>query len=144
MKEKRLRSLVGLGVLPLLAIVACGSSTETHSNPGGGNTGNVPNATAGGSSVPNGTGGGTTVPNGTGGSGPDTPPPPEQCVKGIPVSTQIPLMLNRQYSSVVRDLLGVTDVGGQQITELLVGDADQMTAPAWKVYQDVGAKIAAQ
>jgi len=60
------------------------------------------------------------------------------------VTTQIPLMLNRQYSNVVRDLLGVTDVGGQQVTDLLVGDAESMTAPAWKVYQDVAEKIAAQ
>src|SRR6478609_856935 len=146
MKEKRLRSLVGLGVLPLLAIVACGSTTETHGTPGSGNTGNTPGvATAGGTSVPTGAGGGSTGPTGSGGSGAETTMlPPETCVQGIPVSTQIPLMLNRQYANVVRDLLGVTDVGGQQLTDLLVGDADQMTAPAWKVYQDVGAKIAAQ
>lgn len=144
MKEKRLRSLVGLGVLPLLALVACGSATENHGTPGSGNTGNVPGATAGSTSNP-GTGGGTANP-GTGGSGGTDVvlPPPEKCVEGVPVSTQIPLMLNRQYANVVHDLLGVTDVGGQPVTSLLVGDADQMTNAAWKVYQDVGEKIAKQ
>jgi len=142
MKEKRLRSLVGLGLFPLLALVACGSATDKNNgSPGSANTGNLPSATAGGASIPDGTAGGGAN---SGGSGGDGNPPPETCVKGIPVSTQIPLMLNRQYASVVRDLLGVTDVGGQALTDLLVGDADQMTAPAWKVYQDLGEKIAAQ
>jgi len=104
----------------------------------------VPGATAGSTSNP-GTGGGTANP-GTGGSGGTDVvlPPPEKCVEGVPVSTQIPLMLNRQYANVVHDLLGVTDVGGQPVTSLLVGDADQMTNAAWKVYQDVGEKIAKQ
>jgi len=53
-------------------------------------------------------------------------------------------MLNRQYASVVHDLLGVTDVAGQPVASLLVGDADQMTNAAWKVYQEVGKNIAAQ
>lgn len=149
MKEKRLRSLVGLGMLPLLALVACGSATSDKNGnnpPGGGtgNTGNVPGATAGGSSVPGNTGGSTSVPGGGGSGGDIVLPPADTCQPGIPVTTQIPMLLNRQYSAVVRDLLGVTDVGGQQVADLLVGDADQMTAPAWKVYQDVGAKIAAQ
>lgn len=102
----------------------------------------MPGATAGSTSNP-GAGGGTANP-GTGGSGGDVLPPKGTCVPGVPVSTQIPLMLNRQYAAVVRDLLGVTDVGGQPVTSLLVGDADQMTNAAWKVYQDVGAKIASQ
>jgi len=81
---------------------------------------------------------------GAGVGGIDTPPPAGVCKPGIPVTTQIPMMLNRQYASVVRDLLGVTDVGGAPVADLLVGDANQMTNAAWKVYQDVGAKIANQ
>ncbi|HET7540001.1 MAG TPA: DUF1592 domain-containing protein [Polyangiaceae bacterium] len=94
--------------------------------------------------MPNGSAGGSSVPNGTAGDGSVGLPPSGTCVPGIPVTTQIPMMLNRQYANVVRDLLGVTDVGGQQVTDLLVGDAGTMTAPAWKVYQDVAEKIAAQ
>src|SRR6188768_1371171 len=141
MKEKRLRSLVALGVLPL-ALVACGSATSDKPGPGGNNNNNNNPGAAGGSVIPGGGGAGPIT--GGGGSGGDTPPLPGVCVPGIPVTTQIPLMLNRQYSNVVRDLLGVTDVGGQQVTDLLVGDAESMTAPAWKVYQDVAEKIAAQ
>jgi len=62
----------------------------------------------------------------------------------VPVSTQIPLLLARQYAAVVRDLLGVTDVGGQAVTDLLPGEADQMTASAWQTYQELGGKIAKQ
>jgi hypothetical protein len=61
------------------------------------------------------------------------------------VTTQIPMLLNRQYANVVRDLLGVTTVDSMPVADSLVGDfTGAMTAPAWKVYQDVGAKIAAQ
>jgi hypothetical protein len=141
MKEKRLRSLVGLGVLPLLALVACGSSTETHTTPGGGTAGGTSVGAAGGTSNP-GTAGGTSNP-GTAGTGGDPILPPEKCVEGIPVSTQIPLMLNRQYANVVRDLLGVTDVGGQPVADALPGEANQMTASAWQTYQTVGSTIAA-
>ncbi|WP_438029853.1 DUF1592 domain-containing protein [Sorangium sp. So ce233] len=79
------------------------------------------------------TGGGTTL------------PPPEVCVPGIPATTQIPRMLNRQYENTVRDLLGVSTVGTERKapSELLVSDFDgPMTPPAWSIYQDVAAQIA--
>jgi len=126
-----------------MALVACGSATNDNKAGAAGGS-NVGPGAAGGSSL--GTGGsaaGTGLGSG-GAAGGIALPPPGVCQPGIPVTTQIPMMLNRQYSSVVRDLLGVTDVGGAQITDLLVGDADQMTSAAWKVYQDVGQKIAAQ
>jgi len=64
---------------------------------------------------------------------------------GIPVTTQIPKLLNRQYASVVRDLLGVTQVDNGPVADALIGDfTGPMTAPAWAIYQDIGAKIAAQ
>jgi len=142
MKEKRLRSLVALGVLPW-ALVACGSATNDKPV---GPPGTGPGAAGSGAGTSVGTGGsgaGTSV--GTAGTGSvDMPPPSGTCVPGIPVTTQIPMLVNRQYASVVRDLLGVTDVGGAQVADLLVGEASQMTLPAWKVYQDVAAKIAAQ
>jgi len=87
--------------------------------PGGGGTGNTP-----------GVGSGGTPMTGT-------------CVQGIPVTSQIPRLMNRQYANTVRDLLGVTDVEGKAVADSLIGDfSGAMTAAAWSVYQDVGAKIA--
>src|SRR6478609_2126219 len=143
MKEKRLRSLVAMGVLPL-ALVACGSATndKNDNNPGTGASPGI--GTGGAGSVTPGTGGAGSVTPGTGGAG-TNPPPPSVCKPGIPVTTQIPLLLNRQYASVVRDLLGVTQVDGGPVADALVGDfTGAMTAPAWQVYNDIGAKIAAQ
>jgi uncharacterized protein DUF1592/uncharacterized protein DUF1588/uncharacterized protein DUF1585/uncharacterized protein DUF1595 len=147
MKEKRLRLLVALGALPMA--LACGSATDNNGNGSSGGNGNGsaagPNASAGSPAV--GAGGGSAAgPSvGTGGSGGPVLPPTGQCVPGIPVTTQIPLLLNRQYANVVRDLVGVTAVDNTPVEDLLVGDfTGAMTDPAWKVYQDVGAKIAAQ
>ncbi|WP_437731319.1 DUF1592 domain-containing protein [Sorangium sp. So ce1335] len=90
---------------------------------------------------------GETPGGGAGGddSGGPTLPPPDTCVPGIPATTQIPRMLNRQYDNTVRDLLGVTGVGADRKlpSELLVDDFDgPMTPPAWGIYQDVAAQIA--
>lgn len=115
-------------------LAGCGSSGT--SNPGG------PPGTSGGAG-PIGTGGsgnGSNVdPNG--GMAPD----PSICVTGVPVTTQIPRLLNRQYENVVRDLLGVTALDGAPVSAALVGDfTGPMTAPAWQVYKQVAEKIAAQ
>ena len=115
-------------------------------------------ATVGGNNAGNGatpgSGGGSTIGTTPGGGGNSTPagsaggsqlPPPGMCTPGIPVTTQIPRMLNRQYENVVRDLLGVTDVGGASVSSTLFGDfTGPMTAPAWTIYQDIATKIAAQ
>lgn len=129
MKEKRL--LVALGALSA-ALVACGSTSETP-DPGGTQNGN----TAGSSSNVPGGGGGGNIPGGGGGQ------PTGMCQMGVPVTSQIPRMLNRQYANTVRDLLGVTEVDGKPVADALIGDfTGAMTAAAWSVYQDVGAKIA--
>jgi hypothetical protein len=147
MKEKRLRLLVALGALPM-ALAACGSATDglTPGNAAGaGNTAAGPNATAGNTAVGAAGTGAAAGPNGTGGSAGGELLPAGECKPGIPITTQIPLMLNRQYANVVRDLLGVTAVDNQPVADLLVGDfSGAMTAPAWEVYKDVGKRIAAQ
>ncbi|WP_438014619.1 DUF1592 domain-containing protein [Sorangium sp. So ce315] len=83
---------------------------------------------------------------GSGGDGTENPlPPPDVCVPGIPATSQIPRMLNRQYDNTVRDLLGVAGVGSnkKRPSELLVNDFDgPMTPDAWRIYQDVAAEIA--
>ncbi|WP_437569835.1 DUF1592 domain-containing protein [Sorangium sp. So ce542] len=71
--------------------------------------------------------------------------PPDVCIPGLPATSQLPRLLNRQYDNTVRDLLGVTRVGaeGKRPSELLVGDFDgAMTPDAWRIYQDVAAAIA--
>jgi hypothetical protein len=70
---------------------------------------------------------------------------PGVCVPGVPATSQIPRLLNRQYDAVVRDLLGVTGVGSDDKppSQLLVADFDgPMTPDAWRIYQDVGSQIA--
>ena len=122
-------SLPSIALLGSIAVVAgCCASASDPGNP---------------SANPANTGGTTGV--GTGGSSSGGTADPSTCVQGIPITTQIPRMLNRQYGNVVRDLLGVTTIDGKSVADSLVGDfMGAMTAPAWAVYQDVAAKIAAQ
>jgi hypothetical protein len=71
--------------------------------------------------------------------------PPDVCIPGLPATSQIPRLLNRQYDNTVRDLLGVTTVGADNLlpSELLVDDFDgPMTPDAWRFYQDAAAEIA--
>lgn len=89
--------------------------------------------------------------NGTGGTGASggtaggAPLPPDVCVTGIPATSQIPRLLNRQYANVMRDLLDVVELDGAPVSAALVGDfTGPMTAPAWQVYQQVAEKLAAQ
>lgn len=71
------------------------------------------------------------------------------CEVAVPVTSQIPRLLNRQYEAVMRDLLGITSLPGEgssgdvRLSDLLVGDDPGLiTAAAWAVYQDVGARLA--
>ncbi|WP_437710753.1 DUF1592 domain-containing protein [Sorangium sp. So ce448] len=94
------------------------------------------------------TGGGETSGSGsgsTGSGGTDEPDngPPEKCIPGVPITSQIPRLLNRQYDNTVRDLLGVTSVDSKLPSEQLVDDFDgPMTPDAWRLYQEVAEKIA--
>jgi len=134
---RRLRSAALFGtVLAALALVgACASSGDPAASDGIGAGGS---GMAGASALP---GGGAGTPSMPGAGA----PPPGMCVPGIPGTSQIPRLLNRQYEAVVRDLLGVTGIGTDSKTasDLLVDDSDgPMTADAWRIYQDVGAQIA--
>src|SRR6187431_427686 len=143
MNEKRLRLLVALGALPM-ALAACGASADNKGIPDPPGTPAGPNGSAGGAVVGAG-GSGTGSGAGSNGSSGAAPEFTGVCKAGVPVTTQIPLLLNRQYAAVVRDLLGVTTIDSTPVADFLVGDfTGAMTAPAWKVYQDAGAKIAAQ
>jgi hypothetical protein len=73
---------------------------------------------------------------------------PPACTPGIPVTSQIPRMLNRQYDNVVRDLLGVTTLASADNNPpsgLLYPDYDGGMKPeAWRLYQEVANKIATE
>ena len=136
-----------------MALVACGAATsENNSGAAGSGSAAGPSTGTGGGSVgaagsgpAAGAGTGTGAAPGTAGAGGIDLPPPGVCTPGIPVTTQIPLMLNRQYANVVRDLLGVTTIDNAPVADGLVGDfTGAMTAPAWAQYQAVAAKIATQ
>lgn len=82
---------------------------------------------------------------GSGGGGPATDP--STCTPGVPATSQIPRLLNRQYEAAVRDLLGVTGMGSDNrpVSQALVSDFDgPMTPDAWRIYQDVAGQIASQ
>ncbi len=150
------------------AVAACGSAS-IDADPGLGSAGGAGPA-AGASATPGGNGnGGSSVPGGGSTSAPGgasstagtvgtagaagntatgaggSTSVPTTCVPGVPATSQIPRLLNRQYDAAVRDLLGVTSVGtdSKLPSQLLVADFDgPMTPDAWRIYQDVAAQIA--
>jgi hypothetical protein len=151
--------LVALGALST-ALVACGSDLmgpgdgDNGSIPGGGTSGSGGSAgsssgsggtTSGsGGTATGGTGaGGTAGTAGAGGSG-GTP----TCVPGVPASSQVPRMLNHQYDTVVRDLLGVTaltSAGNMPPSSLLAADSDgSLTDIGWSAYLNAADKIATE
>ena len=133
----------GLLGLMAAALTACGSSLVSgggHGGVGGGGGGGGGQATPGSAGAGGGAGstGGAAGGTGMGGSGPVGTP--NFCVPGVPPTTQLRRMKNRQYEAVVRDLLGVTGVDtaaaqGRR-AQLLVADSDgPMTPDAWRIYQ---------
>ena len=121
-----MRHFVCAGLWGLLAVglVGCTGSVSGVGNAGGGGNGTGAAGNSGGTS-----GGAIT------------------CVPGIPATTQLPRMLNRQYDATVRDLLGVTSLGtgasaGLPSTMLYADFDGPMVSDAWRIYQDVGAAVA--
>ena len=121
-----------------------GTGTGTNACVGGSaaTTGGV-DAGVGGSGVP-GVTTGTTGGGGTSGVGGD----PSVCVQGVPPTSQVPRLLNREYDNVVRDLLGVTTLAGNgnSAPSALLNDdfTGPMNAYAWDAYQNAAAQDAAQ
>lgn len=94
---------------------------------------------------------GNDGPGNNGGSGGDMNRPgdgggdPRVCVPGIPATSQVPRLLNREYDAVIRDMLDITSIGGQPPSALLNPDFDgAMNAYAWNAYLDAADKIAAE
>lgn len=151
-----------LGALTALSavVIACGSgsidsggdgtagtgSSAGASNPGGGkDSGPSGGSTNPGAGAPSNPGsGGTTGSSGSGNASGGVAGDPSTCVTGVPVTTQIPRMLNRQYDLVVKELLGVTTIADNKVpSQVLYPDFDGPMLPeAWAAYQDVAAQIA--
>lgn len=113
-----------------------GSGGATN-GPGPGAGGALPGA-GGATGVP---GGG--APQGTGGTT-QPPDPTGNCKAGLPTTSQIPRLLNRQYANVVRDLLGVTKIGTEALADTMYPDfTGNMTNTAWDSYKSTASKIAA-
>ncbi len=95
-----------------------GSASSGGNSPSNGASSNVGGASAGGTSAGGSTNtsaggiggarsaGGNTATGGTGGS------KPSACAPGVPATSQIPRLKNREYDNVIRDLLGVTTLAG--------------------------------
>lgn len=119
-----------------------GSSAGTSQS--GGSSGNSGTSNSGGSGGGSGGSGGGSGGTGAGSSGGGQTS--YTCAPGVPATTQIPRMLNRQYDNVVRDLLGVTTLAsaqGKKPSDLLFADFDgPMVSDAWRLYQDTAATIA--
>ena len=158
MNEKRI--LIAVGALSA-ALAACSSETSPNdgTGPAGGASAIPPNgsggatatpgsggATAKGGAPPVGSSGSPSTANGGSSSTGGNSGSATTCAPGIPATTQIPRLLNRQYDAVVRELLGVSVVPGDNKppSALLFQDFDgPMNPDAWRLYQDVGSKIAA-
>ena len=102
---KKRRILVALGALSA-ALAGCSADSTPGALGSGGSS-----AISGGAGMSSAAGtGGSSNPGGSAGAGANG----EACVPGIPATTQLRRMLNRQYDAVVRDLLGVTTVAGRR------------------------------
>jgi hypothetical protein len=70
------------------------------------------------------------------------------CVPGVPETSQIPRLFKRQYNAVVRDLLGVTTLASANNqapgTGLYADFEGPINVDAWRLYQEVGDKIATE
>ena len=136
--------LVGSLVAGLAGCTGSMGSTEGSSGSGG----NKSSSGSGGNNAGSGSGGSkSTGSGGTPGSGGGSGT--IACAPGIPATTQLRRMLNREYDATVRDLLGLTSVNaGSTIgapSTMLYADFDGPMVPdAWRIYQDVGAAIAKQ
>ncbi len=100
------------------------------------------------SSRTEGSGASTGSGSGSGGSAAGGSTDPSVCVPGIPATSQIPRLQNRQYDAVMRDLLGVTTLASaadQPPSSGLNADFDGPMNPyAWEAYQTVAASIASE
>lgn len=134
----------GTGTVPITpgasGTVPAGDGTLGSSEMGPNNTSAV---------LPDGTAPVGTAPEDTTAEGPATDPGTvdSTCVAGVPATSQIPRLLNRQYDAVVRDLLGVTTLtstGNPPSRGLYADFEGPMNVDVWRLYQEVAGQISAE
>ncbi|WP_234023959.1 DUF1592 domain-containing protein [Sorangium cellulosum] len=78
----------------------------------------------------------------------EDPGDPDVCIPGIPTTTQLPRLLNREYDAVVKDLLGVEGLaseGNNPPSALLVPDQEgSLNDIAWNSYLVAAERVAAE
>jgi hypothetical protein len=143
-----------LSALATLSVLSAGCSaediggprspSEQNTNAGAGTGGGAVMAGAGGSTAA-GTGGANGASGGTAGAGATGG---ADCAPGVPATSQIPRLTQRQYDAVVRDLLGVTALSGagnEPPSAGLYADYDgPINVDAWRLYYEVAEKVAAE
>lgn len=130
------------------AVAGCAGRTVSQSTqPGGDGEGAAGSADATIGSA-NDTGGGSGGTTGWGGA-PDatTNGTTGGCSTGIPATSQVPRLLNREYDAIVHDVLGISTLAGagdNPPSSLLNDDYEgEMNAYAWRAYQAAANEIAA-
>lgn len=151
-------------ILASLFGTGCGSAgEEAPGTPGAGTadpTGVAPGVSVPGNPpgapgvAPTGTPGNPAVPGDTGAAVPGVPPAvppgpgpdgPATCVAGIPATSQVPRLLNREYDNAIRDLFGLTGIGASQqppsatLNEDFEGAMDPIV---WNAYETTAAAVA--
>jgi Protein of unknown function (DUF1592)/Protein of unknown function (DUF1588)/Protein of unknown function (DUF1595)/Protein of unknown function (DUF1585) len=159
MRNLRQRSYLGTAIISSIGILAgCGGGSGlpdgagAGQNGGGGGTGAGASVggtgTVGGNGNPNAGGSsGTGASSGTGSTGSGGVVQPEVCTPGVPATSQIPWLKEREYDNAVAELLGVTTVGsqGQKPSDLLLDDSvGSIDAYAWTAYQTTAEAVATQ
>ncbi len=70
------------------------------------------------------------------------------CVSGIPVTSQVPRLLNREYDAIIHDLLGISGLtaeGGLPPSSLLHADYEgELNIYSWNGYMEAANRIAEQ
>lgn len=115
------------------------ANSDTGSGTGGGA------GSGGGGSDGGGSGGATT--DGSIVTGDTTGTTTAGCMPGIPATSQVPRLLNREYDNILHDILDVSSVdamGGGPPSSLLAPDSEEdITSIQWDAYLAVADKVAA-
>ena len=140
-------------VAVMLALMGCGSTTNNDTQApedSASGTDGTDTTSGGGNGTGGATGSGgavhTSATGETSGTGGTTSTTTGGCEPGIPATSQVPRLLNREYDAIIDDLLGVSSLAaadGQAPSSLLHEDYEgEMNHYAWTAYQEAAARIA--
>lgn len=153
----RARGVALVGCLSC-GVLGCGSTTSNdqpsaedgETGAGGSDTSDGATSSADVNSATSSGGSGTGGASATGevSSTSDTTGTTGDCLAGVPATSQVPRLLNREYDTILYDLLGVSSLataGDQPPSSLLQADFEgDMTRYAWEGYLEAARQVAAQ